>query len=84
MSEVIPEWVIGLIVPIYKKGNKSEPENYRGVTLMSCLGKFFLSIINNRLMQYTIDKHILHKSQLGFVPGNRTSDAHIIIKNYTA
>ena len=49
-----------LIVPIYKKGNTSEPENYRGVTLMSCLGKFFLSIINNRLMQYTIDKHILH------------------------
>ena len=80
-SEVIPEWVIGLIVPIYKKGNKSEPENYRGITLMSCLGKFFLSIINNRLMQYTIDKHILHKSQLGFVPGNRTSDAHIIINN---
>ena len=78
---MIPEWVVGLIVPIYKKGNKSEPQNYRGVTLISCLGKLFLSILNNRLMQYTIDNQILHKSQLGFVPGNRTSDAHIIINN---
>ena len=32
-------------------------------------------------MQYTIENNILHKSQLGFVPGNRTSDANIIINN---
>ena len=77
-SEVIPEWVVGLIAPIYKKGLKSDPSNYRGLTLMSCFGKLFLSILNNRLMQYTMENNILHKSQLGFVPGNRTSDAHII------
>ena len=80
-SEVIPEWVMGLIVPIFKKGSKSEPSNYRGITLMSCLGKLFLAILNNRLMRYAIHNKILHKSQLGFVPGNRTSDAHIIINN---
>ena len=80
-SEVVPEWLMGLIVPIYKKGDKSDPSNYRGITLMSCLGKLFLSILNNRLMKFTIENNILHKSQLGFVPGNRTSDAHIIINN---
>ena len=32
-------------------------------------------------MQFTIDKHILSDSQLGFLPGNSTSDAHIIINN---
>ena len=80
-SVINPEWVVRLIVPIYKKGHKSEPSNYRGITLMSCLGKLFLSILNNRLMQYTIENDILHKSQLGFVSGNRTSDAHIIINN---
>ena len=80
-SEVLSEWVMGLIVPIYKKGSKSDPCNYRGITLMSCLGKLFLSILNNRLTQYVIKNKILHKTQLGFVSGNRTSDAHIIINN---
>ena len=32
-------------------------------------------------MSFTIRENILHKSQLGFIPGNRTSDAHIIINN---
>ena len=80
-SSIIPEWLIGMIVPIHKKGSTSDPENYRGITVMSCLGKFFLSILNNRLLKYTIENNILHKSQLGFMKGNRTSDAHIIINN---
>ena len=80
-NEIIPELVIGAIVPMHKKGLKSEPSNYRGVTLMSCLGKLFISILNHRLLQFTIQKQILSDSQLGFLVGNRTSDAHIIINN---
>ena len=80
-GKVVQQWVIGMIVPIYKKGPKSEPSNYRGVTLMSCLGKLFLSILNARLLKYAIDNKILSKKQLGFLAGNRTSDAHIIIHN---
>ena len=30
-NEIIPEWVTGIIVPIHKKGPKSELTNYRGV-----------------------------------------------------
>ena len=81
LGEVIPEWVIGLIVPIHKKGPKLETSNYRGITLISCLGKLFLSILNARLLLYTNNQNILAENQLGFVAGNRTSDAHIIINN---
>jgi hypothetical protein len=80
-SEIIPAWITGLIVPIHKDGPKLDPGNYRGITLMSCLGKLFLSILNARLMVYALDKKILSCNQLGFVSGNRTSDAHIIINN---
>ena len=80
-GEVLPEWLMGLVVPIYKKGPKIDPSNYRGITLISCLSKLFLSILNNRLMQYVVKNNIVHKTQLGFVSGNRTSDAHIIINN---
>ena len=80
-GKMIPEWVVGLIVPIHKKGPRLETSNYRGITLMSCLGKLFLSILNTRLLQFTNNNNILADNQLGFVAGNRTSDAHIIINN---
>ena len=80
-GEIIPEWLMGMIVAIYKDGPKMDTGNYRGITLMSCLGKLFLSILNSRLMGYVLGKDVLTVSALGFVPGNRTSDAHIIINN---
>ena len=80
-NEISPEWVVGAIVPLHKKGSISDPSNYRGITLMSSLAKLFLTVLNNRLMKFTIDNDILSVSQIGFLPGNRTSDAHIIINN---
>ena len=48
---IIPEiWSVGLINPIFKnKGNPKDPKNYRAIALMSCLGKVFTGILNNRL-----------------------------------
>ena len=80
-NEVIPDWVSGMIVPLHKDGPKLNTSNYRGITLISCLGKVFLAILNNRLMEYSINHNLLSPAQLGFMPGNRTSDAHIIIHN---
>ena len=77
-NEIVPEWMVGMITPIHKNGSKGDPSNYRGISLLSCFGKLFLSILNNRPMKFTIENNIL-KCQLGFLPGNRTSDAHIII-----
>jgi hypothetical protein len=40
-------WLIGTIKPIYKnKGDIYEPKNYRPITIVSCLGKLFTSILN--------------------------------------
>lgn len=44
------EWKKGYLNPIYKKsGTSSDPSNYRGISIMSCLGKLFNSILNTRL-----------------------------------
>ena len=75
------DWLISLITCIHKKGAKDNPDNYRGISLMSCLGKLFLTIINNRLVKYCLDNGLLSPGQLGFVAGNRTSDPHIILQN---
>ena len=36
---VLREWRDGLIVNIFKKGDREDPGNYRGITLLSVLGK---------------------------------------------
>ena len=80
-GKIIPDWITAYIVPLHKSGAKSDPSNYRGISLLSCLGKLFLSILNNRLLKYSSEQNILSETQLGFRKGNRTSDAHIIIRN---
>ena len=74
-------WAVSILVPIHKKGSPDDPSNYRGISLLSCLAKLFYKILNNRLLDYAIANHILTPNQLGFLPGNRTSDAHIILNN---
>ena len=66
-------WAEGLIVPIYKmKGSKNDPNNYRGITLLSCLAKFFNICLNNRLK--IVSEKILSAIQAGFRPGFSTMD----------
>ena len=80
-QKICKNWVHSLITALHKKGAKEDPDNYRGISLMSCLGKLFLTIINNRITEYCLHNKILTPSQLGFVQGNRTSDPHIILHN---
>ena len=42
-------WAEGHIIPIFKKGDRNEASNYRGITLLSIIGKLFTRILNNRL-----------------------------------
>ena len=63
-QEICKEWLHSLVTAIHKKGAKEDPDNYRGISLMSCLGKLFLTIINNRLTEYCLHKGILSPSQL--------------------
>lgn len=67
-TAIIPKsWSIGVIKPIYKnKGDPSLPENYRPITILSCLGKLFTLIINNRLKCYAEKYSILESCQAGF------------------
>ena len=67
-------WSTGMITPIFKSGNRSDPSNYRGICVRSCLGKLFCSILNTRLSAYFHYQNILHSSQISFLRGYRTAD----------
>lgn len=51
---IVPEvWTLGMIKPIYKcKGDREDPSNYRPITLISCLGKVFTAMLNNRIQTF--------------------------------
>ena len=75
------EWCIGMIIPIYKKkGSVDDPNNYRGITLLSCLGKLFTCCINMRLFKFLDDRGIIGQEQAGFREGYSTID-HIFVLN---
>ena len=51
-------WVDGCIIPLHKKGSINNVNNYRGITLLSCLGKLFTTILNSRLSNWAENYHI--------------------------
>ena len=80
---IIPEsWSLGTIKPIFKnKGDPKEPENYRPTTILSCFGKLFTSVINNRLNAYAESYDVIDDCQAGFCKNYSTTDNMFIIKS---
>ena len=77
---ITKSWLIGIIRLVYKnKGKVDDPDNYRAITLISCLGKLFTSIINNRLNFLSIEYEIISKNQSGFRKGFSTTDNILIM-----
>ena len=87
-SGIVPEiWSTGLIMPLYKKkGDIYDPNNYRGITLLSCLGKLFTSCLNSRITKYFYDNEKIGYEQAGFRPEFSTLDhiftLHTVIEYY--
>jgi len=60
-------WATAITIPIHKKkGSRSDPANYRGIGLLTSLGKVFNKIIKNRLYSWLEEKGKLSKCQAGF------------------
>ena len=43
------EWRESIIIPIYKKGGRTECGNYRGISLLSVVGKSYARIVSDTL-----------------------------------
>ena len=80
-EEKVPEeWRHGEIVRLPKKGNLSDCNNWRGITLLSIPGKVYGSIILERLKK-AIDP-TLREEQAGFRPGRPSSEQILASSEY--
>ena len=81
-SGYFPEcWTKGLIIPLHKKGSTNDVNNYRGITLVSCLSKIFTTVLNTRIVSYCEQSNVLSDAQFGFRKGRSTVDAQFVLLN---
>jgi hypothetical protein len=67
-GEVPEDWRRANVTPIFKKGKKTDPGNYRPVSLTSICCRILESIIRDSLMDHLLRNDLLANSQHGFMP----------------
>ncbi|GAB0179833.1 mitochondrial enolase superfamily member 1 [Grus japonensis] len=68
-GKVLVDWRLASVTPIYKKGQRQDPGNYRPVSLTSVLGKVMEQIILSAITQHVQDNQVIGPSQHGFTKG---------------
>lgn len=82
-KEQVPNsWAKILAKMIYKKGEKSNPENYRPIALVNTIAKIFTQILAGRLNEWVEDNGFLPEWQAGF-RNNRSCIDNIFALNAT-
>ena len=63
----IPEdWKLAKVIPIFKKGKKSDPINYRPVSLTLTVCKIMETIIRDKITEHLEEQDLIDKAQNGF------------------
>ena len=65
-------WKLAHVTPIHKKGDKHKCENYRPISLLSCIGKTLEKCVQQHILKYLIENNLLTEAQSGFIPGDST------------
>jgi len=68
----VPHWLVSEIVPVFKKGDRTNIANYRPISLISCCAKFFNLILLIRLR--TALDNSLRTNQNAFRPNRGISE----------
>ena len=78
MNKIPEEWKQGIVIPIPKSGDLKDLNNYRGITLNSCVSKLYSKIIEIKLRDFIEKNNILGDIQGGF-RSNRCCEDNIFI-----
>ena len=65
IGEVPNDWASSIYQPIFRKGEKTNPNNYRGISPASCLCKLFTSVLTERIREDLEKRDVLGTEQAG-------------------
>ena len=63
------EWSKAIICPLHKKGSTNNPDNYRGISLLSVLSKVFNKILLDRFTKWLYINYLIQEEQAGYKKG---------------
>ena len=79
-EERVPEqWLEGIIFPLYKQGDKRDPYNYRGISLLSVVSKIYEMVLYRRLDEWCERRGIIREEQGGFRAGRGCVDQIFVL-----
>jgi hypothetical protein len=83
---MVPEdWRKANVTPIFKKGRKSDPENYRPVSLTSVSCRLMEGIIKDQVVKHLEKNKLIRQTQHGFMRGRScTSNLLVFLEKITA
>jgi len=73
---------IAKIIPIFKKGSKSNLSNYRPISILSNLSKIFEKFLCERLTEYFQKNNLFYKNQFGFRKFHNTTQALMSVHDF--
>ncbi len=65
-GDIVAEWRKGTLIFLYRKGDKKDSGNFRGITLLDVCGKLFTDMMQRRIMTWCEEERILSEYQCGF------------------
>ena len=68
--------------PLYKNGDKTEPDNYRPISLLSCISKLFEKLIFKRISNFAAKNNLMDKHQFGFRSNHSCTHAILSITDF--
>ena len=73
---IFPEsFKLSKVIPIHKKGNKLELNNYRPISILTCFFKVLEILIHNKVLEFLKKHNVIHKTQYGFQKNVSTTHA---------
>ncbi|XP_065645807.1 uncharacterized protein LOC136076261 [Hydra vulgaris] len=66
-GQVPSGWKLANITPIFKKGQRTDPGNYRPISLTSAVGKLMEKIMRDVMTEHLVKHNLLSRHQHGFV-----------------
>ena len=72
---------VAKLKPLYKKGTKTDPKNFRPISLLPIVSKVFEKVIHDQTMEYLTDNNIHYKYQSGFRKNHSTDTSLLYLTN---
>ena len=77
-------WKFSLVTPIFKKGHRYDPLNYRPISVTSVPGKVMEHIIRKNIYDYLETNLQLSPHQFGFRPGRSTQEQLLLTYDFVS